>query len=224
MAALVFATAEITRAHPHQLDTAWFRGLWQDRAQVPEARLAAAIGWLSLTDEPAPDLLHTTVNTLATEERARAMDALPWMTAVGCGEPGLLRCVRRDAPPRRARTGRRPLTPIVVNIERSALAEVAACTYLRSMHPSCPSGHLRRSVTDRPGRAQPNQMASQAVASCGVEQQEEGRHGGHGETDSGQGGEAPDGAPFAGGAEGLPGAVGEEEAEQSSPRGGEARG
>ncbi|MFI6874873.1 hypothetical protein ACIBL6_15665 [Streptomyces sp. NPDC050400] len=95
LAALVLATAEITRAHPHQLDTAWIRGLWQDRAQVPEARLAAAIGWLCLTDEPAPDLLHTTVNALATEERARAMDALPWMTAVGCGEPGLLRCVRR---------------------------------------------------------------------------------------------------------------------------------
>ncbi|MFF3217030.1 hypothetical protein ACFYYB_41230 [Streptomyces sp. NPDC002886] len=94
-AALVLATAESTRAHPHQPATAWIRELWQDRAQAPEVRLAAAIGWLCLTDEPAPDTLRATVDTLATEERARAMDALPWMAAAGRGEPGLLHCVRR---------------------------------------------------------------------------------------------------------------------------------
>ncbi|MFE2581451.1 hypothetical protein [Streptomyces sp. NPDC059378] len=95
LAALVLATAEATRAHPHRPATAWIREVWQDRAQAPEVRLAAAIGWLCLTDEPAPDTLHTTVDVLATEERARAMDALPWMAAVGGNEPGLLRCVRR---------------------------------------------------------------------------------------------------------------------------------
>ncbi|MFD3701131.1 hypothetical protein ACFWUZ_34260 [Streptomyces sp. NPDC058646] len=47
-----------------------------------------------LTDEPAPDALHTAIDVLATEERARAMEALPWMAAVGGNEPGLLRCVR----------------------------------------------------------------------------------------------------------------------------------
>ncbi|GGW15440.1 hypothetical protein GCM10010264_63440 [Streptomyces globisporus] len=94
-AALVLATAEITRAHPHQPATGWIRELWQDRAQAPEVRLAAAIGWLCLTDEPAPGAMHTTVEALATEERARAMDALPWMAAAGRGEPGLLDCVRR---------------------------------------------------------------------------------------------------------------------------------
>ncbi|MER5758150.1 hypothetical protein [Streptomyces sp. NPDC002082] len=93
-AALVLATAETTRAQPHRPDTAWIRELWQDRAQAPEVRLAAAIGWLCLTDELAPDALHTTVDALATEERARAMAVLPWMAAAGCGEPGLLRCVR----------------------------------------------------------------------------------------------------------------------------------
>lgn len=95
LAALVLATAETTRAHPHWPATAWIRELWQDRAQAPEVRLAAAIGWLCLTDEPAPDTLHTAVDALATEERGRAMDVLPWMVAVGCNEPGLLRCVRR---------------------------------------------------------------------------------------------------------------------------------
>ncbi|MER5485928.1 hypothetical protein ABT024_22310 [Streptomyces sp. NPDC002812] len=94
-AALVLATAETTRAQPHRPDTAWIRELWQDRAQAPEVRLAAAIGWLCLTDEPAPDTLRSTFEALATEERARAMDALPWMAAAGRGEPGLLDCVRR---------------------------------------------------------------------------------------------------------------------------------
>lgn len=95
LAGLVLATAESTRAHPHRPDTAWIRALWQDRAQAPEVRLAAAIGWLCLTNEPVPQALHTTVDALVTEERARAMDALPWMTAVGCGKSGLQRCVRR---------------------------------------------------------------------------------------------------------------------------------
>ncbi|MEV0990953.1 hypothetical protein [Streptomyces sp. NPDC049949] len=94
-AALVLATAETARAQPRRPDTAWIRELWQDRAQAPEIRLAAAIGWLCLTDEPAPDALHTTVDALATEERARAMDVLPWIAAAGGSEPGLLRCVRR---------------------------------------------------------------------------------------------------------------------------------
>ncbi|WP_405982892.1 hypothetical protein [Streptomyces sp. NBC_00158] len=94
LAALVLATAESTRAHPHRPATAWIRDLWQDWAQVPEVRLAAAIGWLCLTDEPAPDTLHTTVDAQATEQRARAMEPLPWMAAVGGNEPGLLRCVR----------------------------------------------------------------------------------------------------------------------------------
>ncbi|WP_393062397.1 hypothetical protein [Streptomyces sp. LN549] len=94
-AALVLATAETTRAHPRRPDTARIGKLWQNRAQPSEVRLAAAIGWLCLTDEPAPDALQATVRALATEERARAMDVLPWMTAAGCGEPGLLRCVRR---------------------------------------------------------------------------------------------------------------------------------
>ncbi|MER6317055.1 hypothetical protein ABT237_25315 [Streptomyces sp. NPDC001581] len=95
LAALVLATAETTRAHPHRPATGWIGELWQDWAQAPEVRLAAAIGWLCLTDEPSPEALHTTVDALATAERARAMDALPWMAAVGGSEPGLLRCVRR---------------------------------------------------------------------------------------------------------------------------------
>ncbi|MBT2470074.1 hypothetical protein J7E97_19880 [Streptomyces sp. ISL-66] len=94
-AALLLAAAETTRADVHPPTGSWIRERWQDRAQAPEARLAAAIGWLCLTDEPAPEDLRNIFDVLATHERAHAMEALPWMTAAGSGEPGLLRCVRR---------------------------------------------------------------------------------------------------------------------------------
>jgi hypothetical protein len=57
---------------------------------------AAAIGWLCLTDEPVPDDLRAAVDYLATDERAHAMDDLPWMAiASGSDETGLQRCVRK---------------------------------------------------------------------------------------------------------------------------------
>ncbi|MEW2290231.1 hypothetical protein [Streptomyces sp. NPDC047841] len=94
-AALLLATAEITRAHPHPPTLTWLRERWHDRTEAPEARLAAAIGWLCLTDQSAPEELRRTVDTLAEDERAHAMDALPWMNAAsGTNEPGLLRCRR----------------------------------------------------------------------------------------------------------------------------------
>ncbi|MFB7104845.1 hypothetical protein [Streptomyces hydrogenans] len=94
-AALLLAVAETARAHVQPPAISWFREGWQDRTEAPEVRLAAAIGWLCLTDEPAPEDLHQTIDTFATEERAHAMDTLPWMcAAAGTGEPGLSRCIR----------------------------------------------------------------------------------------------------------------------------------
>ncbi|MEV6680476.1 HEAT repeat domain-containing protein [Streptomyces erythrochromogenes] len=94
-AGLVLAVAEVTRAHPHPPATAWIRERWRDRTQAPEVRLAAAIGWLCLTDEPVPDGLRAAVDHLATDKRAHAMEALPWMAfAGGTGETGLRHCVR----------------------------------------------------------------------------------------------------------------------------------
>jgi len=93
--ALLLAAAETTRAHVQPPAVSWFRERWQDRTEAPEVRLAAAIGWLCLMDEPAPEDLHQTIDTFATEERAHAMDTLPWMyAAAGTGEPGLSRCIR----------------------------------------------------------------------------------------------------------------------------------
>ncbi|MFI1286875.1 hypothetical protein ACH4U5_40075 [Streptomyces sp. NPDC020858] len=95
-AALVLATAEATRAHPHPPTTTWMQERWRDRTQAPEVRLAAAIGWLCLTNEPAPDDLRATVDDLTTDERAHTMHDLPWMAfAGGSGETGLQRCVRK---------------------------------------------------------------------------------------------------------------------------------
>ncbi|MFE5594235.1 hypothetical protein [Streptomyces sp. NPDC056549] len=94
-AALLLAAAEITRAHTQPPAVWWFRERWQDGSEAPEVRLAAAIGWLCLTDEPAPEDLHQTLDTFATDERAHAMDALPWMNAAaGSGETGLRRSIR----------------------------------------------------------------------------------------------------------------------------------
>ncbi|MEU4129879.1 hypothetical protein [Streptomyces wuyuanensis] len=94
-AALLLAAAEITRAHPHPPTVRWLRERWHDQAEAPEARLSAAVGWLCLTDQTAPEELRRTVDNLADNERAHAMDALPWMSAAsGTNEPGLLRCRR----------------------------------------------------------------------------------------------------------------------------------
>ncbi|MFE7402693.1 hypothetical protein [Streptomyces sp. NPDC057557] len=94
-AAFVLATAEITRAHAHSPTAAWLRERWHDRTEAPEVRLAAAIGWLCLTDDPASEELRRTVDALADDERAHAMEAQPWMSAAsGTNEPGLLRCKR----------------------------------------------------------------------------------------------------------------------------------
>ncbi|GAA0291137.1 hypothetical protein GCM10010302_32120 [Streptomyces polychromogenes] len=102
-AALVLATAEVTRAHPHPPTTAWMRERWRDGAQAPEVRLAAAIGWLCLTAEAAPDDLRATVDDLATDELSHTMEALPWMTAAGgSGETGLRSCIREMLHPEQA--------------------------------------------------------------------------------------------------------------------------
>ncbi|BAU81475.1 hypothetical protein SLA_0520 [Streptomyces laurentii] len=91
----------------------------------PEVRLAAAIGWLCLTEEPIPEDPHQAIDTLATDERAHAMDTLPWMyAAAGTGEPGLLRCMRRmihpEEPEPRAEDSRAPTGSVSTRSAQSA--------------------------------------------------------------------------------------------------------
>ncbi|MFD9428082.1 MULTISPECIES: HEAT repeat domain-containing protein [unclassified Streptomyces] len=102
-AALVLATAEATRTHPHTPTTAWIREQWRDRTQSPEVQLAAAVGWLCLTNEPVPEDLRATVDALVTEDVAHAMSALPWMAAASrSGETGLQHCIRELLQPEQA--------------------------------------------------------------------------------------------------------------------------
>lgn len=111
-AALVLAVAEYTRAHPHPPTTAWMRERWEDRTAAPEVRLAAAIGWLCLTDDAAPDDLRATVEALATDDRAHAMEVLSWMAfAGGSGETGLARCVRKMLHPEQPDPDEDPWAP-----------------------------------------------------------------------------------------------------------------
>lgn len=77
-AALLLATAELTRAHPHPPTVTWLRERWHDRTEAPETRLAAAIAWLCLTDQSAPEELRRTVDALADDERAHAMEEALW--------------------------------------------------------------------------------------------------------------------------------------------------
>ncbi|MGW5003573.1 hypothetical protein ACWEP8_38650 [Streptomyces hydrogenans] len=77
-AALFLATAEATRAQPHPPTVRWLRERWDDRTEAPEARLAAAIGWLCLTDDPAPEDLHQP-STLSPQPNAR----MPWTPCRG---------------------------------------------------------------------------------------------------------------------------------------------
>jgi hypothetical protein len=94
-AALVICTDEIARNQPHPLSAVWMRECRRDRTQASEARLTATSGWLCLTDEPAPDDLRAVVDDLTTDERAHAMDELPWMAgAGGSGQTGLHRWVQ----------------------------------------------------------------------------------------------------------------------------------
>lgn len=104
-AALVLATAEATRTHPDPPTIGWLRERWRDRSQAPEVRLAAAVGWLCLTEEPVPDDLRAAVDDLATDERAHAMDALPWIAAAAwIRRNGTAPLRTKDAPPRPARS------------------------------------------------------------------------------------------------------------------------
>ncbi|MFJ1758184.1 hypothetical protein [Kitasatospora sp. NPDC088134] len=94
-AALLLAIADIARARPDPPTTGLLRAYWQDHARAPEVRPATAIGWLCLTDGTAPDDLRAAVDRLATDERARTMDGLPWTAAAGgSGGTGLRRCLR----------------------------------------------------------------------------------------------------------------------------------
>ncbi|MFJ8082872.1 hypothetical protein ACIQ6Y_19950 [Streptomyces sp. NPDC096205] len=92
----LLAVAEITRAHAHPPAIARLRDPRHDRTEAPEARLAAAVGWLCLNDAAAPEDLHQTIDNLATDERAHDDPRGRPHAAAGGHRPGWRYLTYRD--------------------------------------------------------------------------------------------------------------------------------
>ncbi|MER6252539.1 hypothetical protein ABT224_14385 [Streptomyces sp. NPDC001584] len=79
---------------PVRTGTGVVSGMCADHTRA--AAVLAVPFLIRIAADPAPNGLRTAVDDLATDERAHAMDGLPWMAAAGgSGETGLRRCVRR---------------------------------------------------------------------------------------------------------------------------------
>ncbi|WP_331765788.1 hypothetical protein [Embleya sp. NBC_00896] len=51
-------------------------------ARPAEVRVAAALGWLCLVDDPVPDDLRAVLDEIVTDELGRLMAQVPWMRPV----------------------------------------------------------------------------------------------------------------------------------------------
>lgn len=81
-ASLVLAIAELAREHADLQAATWAHTLWPDPTQPADVRVPAALAWLCLTDEPIPDQLRTTLDTLVNEDLSRILNDVPWITHV----------------------------------------------------------------------------------------------------------------------------------------------
>ncbi|MFJ8045516.1 hypothetical protein ACIRBX_33910 [Kitasatospora sp. NPDC096147] len=90
-AALVLACAELAHNHPDPAVAAWLGALWRDPHQPADARVAAALGWLCLTDHPVPDDLQAMVDAFVNADADKVLDEVPWFTRFH----GLLSTVRQ---------------------------------------------------------------------------------------------------------------------------------
>ncbi|MFD9162176.1 hypothetical protein ACFVZ8_09240 [Streptomyces sp. NPDC059558] len=90
-ASLVLAFAELARENPVPGAAARWRSLWPDPAQPADVRVAAALGWLCLVDDPVPDELRTVLDALlSAPDLARDLDRVRWIAHVD-DEQGLAR-------------------------------------------------------------------------------------------------------------------------------------
>ncbi|GGZ05690.1 hypothetical protein [Streptomyces avidinii] len=77
------AVAELAREHADPGAAAWARSLWREPAQPADVRVAAALAWLCLVDDPVPDDLRTVLDALATAaDPAGALGGVPWIAHV----------------------------------------------------------------------------------------------------------------------------------------------
>ncbi|WP_331772985.1 hypothetical protein OG948_57115 (plasmid) [Embleya sp. NBC_00888] len=91
-ASLVLAIAQLAREHRHEDAAAFTRALWSDPARPAEVRVSAALGWLCLVDDPAPD-------TLRRPRRVRHRRTRPFDGLGALDDPGRLRRRRTDPHP-----------------------------------------------------------------------------------------------------------------------------
>ncbi|WP_331733526.1 hypothetical protein OG948_59785 (plasmid) [Embleya sp. NBC_00888] len=81
-AGLVLAIAQLAREHRHEDAAGFTRACWSDPARPAEVRVAAALGWLCLVDDPAPEDLNAVLDELVTHELGRLMAEVPWLQQV----------------------------------------------------------------------------------------------------------------------------------------------
>ncbi|MFE7244636.1 hypothetical protein [Streptomyces sp. NPDC057580] len=81
-ASLVLAVAELGREHTVAGTAVWARALWADPTQPADVRVAAALAWLCLVDDPVPDDLRATLDVLVTDGLADVLDDVPWIAHV----------------------------------------------------------------------------------------------------------------------------------------------
>ncbi|MFF7249796.1 hypothetical protein ACFZBU_38530 [Embleya sp. NPDC008237] len=94
-ASLVLAIAQLAREHRHEDAAAFTRALWSDPTRTAEVRVSAALGWLCLVDDPAPDALRAVLDACVTDELGRSMASMPWMTQVDHDGDGLTHTLHR---------------------------------------------------------------------------------------------------------------------------------
>lgn len=89
-AGIVFAIAELAREHDDPHGAARTHARWSDSAQPTQVRVASALAWLCLVDDPVPNSLHTPLDTLITDDLACLLDTVAWTAHVD-DEKGLAR-------------------------------------------------------------------------------------------------------------------------------------
>ncbi|WP_406292812.1 hypothetical protein OG948_00430 [Embleya sp. NBC_00888] len=81
-ACLVLAIAQLAHEHDPDATVAWARALWSDPTGPAEVRVSAALGWLCLVDDPAPDALRAVIEESVTPELHRLLSPTLWMRQV----------------------------------------------------------------------------------------------------------------------------------------------
>ncbi|MFI1584673.1 hypothetical protein [Embleya sp. NPDC020630] len=94
-AGLVLAIAQLAHQHRHEDAAALTHAHWANPAHPLVVRASAALAWLGLVDDPAPDDLRTILEAISADELDRLAGELPWLWSLahhgGVGAKAVLR-------------------------------------------------------------------------------------------------------------------------------------